>query len=1170
MGRRLLHSAVILWLVQTVCAHGYGAVSGGSTGQGPRPNGHNPQNGGGVGRMLMPSKGVGHTMGPQNGYGGYPSKGTGYGPTAGVSGPNGAKANGYGAAAGVAHGRSMKGYGGQAGQGHGHQMKGNGYGAQAGGFGGKATKGLGYGGAGVLGGNGANGHSAAATKGQGAAAGQPSGNGARANGQGGVGGKPMKGYGRPSYGAVSGPGVGVGPSRGLGVPQLTRNQGRAYNNNGYNGYGAQPMGGYNGGYGHAGSSLGPRYGNGGMKGPKHGSSGVAGVPNGHGVKTNGYAGARASVGHGAIPNGHGYPHGGATKPANTGYGSFPNGYGNKPKGYGASRGGAVRPQPGFGNGAVHSGYGGKPSGHGVRNGAVLGGYGGNRGGSKPQTTKGVGALLPSQGAKIPGTGYGGPAGGPTGQLAKAANAGYGMMPNGKSTMGAGATNGKGLKGGVFSPAQPSAAPQEAVILQQAMIQGALSGLPVAPEMTQEKNQKLPFALPQGKSYKQTPLNLQGIPEPAPAFSHGTDPLAALESIPEPGLMGPQGKGLKLSTPVSAPVVPQSNPEPEPASNQGYVTGSAVPEQIGPETDVVFGVDSTAEAGVSTENIKADPETVSANIAARLIPEETLTVAVPEPKETDIQSQPEAAPPHSLGVNGLHAEQTGATENREASLSKGQGAKSAKPDCGPSGIPNGQWMKLPGPDYNAGAGGSTGMQTKGYGASAGGFSNGGGAKANKPGYGTGGYAVPGLSHGYGAGLRYAYAGNPKQPGYGQGAFLGAGYGNPYGGNADVGEASKSGFGNGYIAGVQPDYASLGQGVPAADAQSGVAAQVPYNGAPIVPAGLDGASQFELQSAGLVPNGKLGGMYGGMGGVPFGGQTLGMGAEKSSKKYGIGGLQFGAQPLTPGTPGAGKYGYGAGAYGPTGYNGFPSNGQLLGHGSTGHIPGYGQMLYEAQQAGRSPEAKSAGKYGLAGSPYQPETLGLGQTGQLAGDYENQGLHHSQPLESAPEATAGVEYDAAGLPYESLPSELHSPGKSYVKKQLLTPAAARESEGLSVDRYDNVDYINGHVQPQVVAYPAATTPSPTLVSAPSLTDDAVPRVGVEDLPGNTGPVNLSLDSAPATETQGVVQVAEEPDDLLQEQLPRQIHIQQQLKLHFHPQGAKNSKHDLSSFFGNSGFQG
>ncbi|XP_058476523.1 calymmin isoform X2 [Solea solea] len=1071
MGRRLLHSAVILWLVQTVCAHGYGAVSGVSTGQGPQPNGHKPQNGGGLGRMLMPSKGVGHTMGPQNGYGGYPSKGTGYGPTAGVSGPNGAKANGYGAAAGVAHGRSMKGYGGQAGQAHGHQMKGNGYGAQAGGFGGKANKGLGYGAAGVLGGNGANGHSAAATKGQGAAAGQPSGNGARANGQGGVGGKPMKGYGRPSYGA--GPGVGVGPSRGLGVPQLTRNQGRAYNNNGYNGYGAQPMGGYNGGYGHAGSSLGPRYGNGGMKGPKQGSSGVAGVPNGHGVKTNGYAGARASAGHGAIPNGHGYPHGGATKPANTGYGSFLKGYGNKPKGYGASRGGAVRPQPGFGNGAVHSGYGSKPTGHGVRNGAVLGGYGGNRGGSKPQTTKGVAALLPSQGAKIPG--YGGAAGGPTGQLAKAANAGYGMMPNGKSAMGAGATNGKGLKGGVFPPAQPSAAPQEAVILQQAMIQGALSGLPVAPGMTQEKNQKLPFALPQGKSYKQTPLNLQGLPEPAPAFSHGTDPLAALESIPELGLMGPQGKGLKLSTPVSAPVVPQSNPEPEPASNQ---------------------------------------------------------------------------------------------ENREASLSKGQGAKSAKPDCGPSGIPNGQWMKLPRPDYNAGAGGSTGMQTKGYGASAGGFPNGGGAKANKPGYGTGGYAVPGLSHGYGAGLRYPYAGNPKQPGYGQGAFLGAGYGNPYGGNADVGEASqsKSGFGNGYIAGVQPDYASLGQGVPAADAQSGVAAQVPYNGAPIVPAGLDGVSQFEPQSAGLVPNGKLGGIYGGMGSLPFGAQTLGMGAEKSSKKYGIGGLQFGAQPLTPGAPGAGKYGYGAGAYGPTGYNGFPSNGQLPGHGSTGHIPGkygYGQMLYEAQQAGLSPEAKSAGKYGLAGSPYQPETLGLGH-------YENQGLHHSQPLESASEATAGVEYDAAGLPYESLPSELHSPGKSYVKKQLLTPAAARESEGLSVDRYDNVDYINGHVQPQVVAYPAAPTPSPTLVSAPSLTDDVVLRVGVEDLPGNMGPVHLSLDSAPATETQGGVQVAEEPDDLLQEQLPRQIHIQQQLKLHFHPQGAKNSKHDLNGFFGNSGFQG
>lgn len=75
-----------------------------------------------------------------------------------------------------------------------------------------------------------------------------------------------------------------------------------------------------------------------------------------------------------------------------------------------------------------------------------------------------------------------------------------------------------------------------------------------------------------------------------------------------------------------------------------------------------------------------------------------------------------------------------------------------------------------------------------------------------------------------------------------------------------------------------------------------------------------SQFEPQPAGLSPNGKFGSMYGGMykflsnlydrrklseiqhtrtktfsnftgmGGLPYGGQILGMGAEKSNTKYG----------------------------------------------------------------------------------------------------------------------------------------------------------------------------------------------------------------------------------------------------------------------------------------------
>lgn len=105
----------------------------------------------------------------------------------------------------------------------------------------------------------------------------------------------------------------------------------------------------------------------------------------------------------------------------------------------------------------------------------------------------------------------------------------------------------------------------------------------------------------------------------------------------------------------------------------------------------------------------------------------------------------------------------------------------------------------------------------------------------------------------------------------------------------------------------------------------------------------------------------------------------------------------------------------------------------------------------------------------------------------------------------------------------------------------------------------YLSLHFAFLVVAFPAAPTPSPTLAypSVPSyltgeshITPDVVPGAAVEDLSNPAGTASLSLDSGPATETQGVAPVPEQPNELLQQQLPRQIHIQQQLKLHFHPQ--------------------
>lgn len=88
-----------------------------------------------------------------------------------------------------------------------------------------------------------------------------------------------------------------------------------------------------------------------------------------------------------------------------------------------------------------------------------------------------------------------------------------------------------------------------------------------------------------------------------------------------------------------------------------------------------------------------------------------------------------------------------------------------------------------------------------------------------------------------------------------------------------------------------------------------------------------------------------------------------------------------------------------------------------------------------------------------------------------------------------------------------------------------------------------------PVVAASPAAPGPSPSLASVVS---DVVP--GGEDLPDIVD--GTDLDSAPATGFQGVAKMDEETEDMQQQQLPRQIHIKQHLKLHFHPQGTRKKK--------------
>ncbi|XP_077595671.1 uncharacterized protein LOC144211967 [Stigmatopora nigra] len=354
-----------------------------------------------------------------------------------------------------------------------------------------------------------------------------------------------------------------------------------------------------------------------------------------------------------------------------------------------------------------------------------------------------------------------------------------------------------------------------------------------------------------------------------------------------------------------------------------------------------------------------------------------------------------------------------------SIPKGQGGKAGKPDCVPGG-PNGQWMKVPRPDYNAGAGPSGNPNTKGYGTGAG-FPN---RFAAKPGYGVGSYAGP--LNGYGTGTGYPNSGQPQQPLYRQGAYLG---------------------GTGYVKGnSNPD---PGQGLPTPDAKSAPlngGMNVPYNPVPALPTGIDGAGQTDPQPAGLAPNGKQGPVYGGMEALPYSGPAV-PGPENA--KYGIGGLQFGGNPQagnnkgnygganTGGLPA--QYGY-DGSYPNVGH---PNVGHHLGLGSNGHMAGkygYGRIPHEAQPVGFVPQMETPGEgpYGPVALPYQQGSPDYGTNGNYGAD----GSYGPQGLDDA---------GKHGLHHQ---------------RQLQT----------SDTRPDNVGYISGtKLQPEVISLPSAPTQAP-----------------------------------------------------------------------------------------------
>ncbi|KAK2866089.1 hypothetical protein Q7C36_002145 [Tachysurus vachellii] len=886
LERALLRTTLLLWLAQLT-------LQGGT--------GYKPQNGG-LGQMLMPSKGYGPGAHNANGY--QPNtKAQGYGLAAPQANGNGAK--GYGAA--QATGNNGKPSGPYKGYGVAPAALGNGNGAKPNG----PYKGYGAVPAALRNGNGAKpngpykGYSAVPAS-------LGNGNGAKPNGYGNNG-KPngfgafagaTKGNGGYGPAPVASKGQGPKPN-GYGASPFTSNgqQAKMKPNGGYGskpnkpGYGAQPA---YGGFG-AGMRMAPQMAN-------KGRGAGYGKGNGFGYAGSSFAGYRSRPAvYPQAGQGGGYPN--AAKATKPGYGGRPltpsgqvaklNGYGPKPAGSGDTRG----PKAGYGgypNGGGFKGpkpgYGGLPTGYGQR----PNGYGG----------------YPNGGAKAPKPGYGVPAGVPK------VKPGYGPVtdssekrPKGQS-LGPEAPNVQSVTGyikGVVQPAEPEPTigvptalpPTKGMPSFVTSWKGPKPQVPVFPQGYPSKpivQEQAPM-IPQNKASKPVqyiPQEQAPIPELAPLIPQAKPVVPALLPFVE------QGKGPKPYTQVpqsaAAPVYPHGN-------GQNPVTlQPAVPQSKGPKP--------TASVLLSVFLQTKGPKHVAP------IPE------IPQTKDTKPVAPEPAAP--------------------QTAMPQMKGPKLANPGYGP-----GPW-----------------------------YPNNGGAKASKPGLGFGPKA--------------------KQPGY---ANPGAGYGYGYvnGAAASLGEVMKG--------------------------KSGGAGQLPYNGAPIIPARLDaGTNPIEPQTAELGPEVKSGHAYGG----PYGAQPVGFGSEgKPQVRYGIGGLLFGGTPM---------------GYSPYGNYGNP------------FAAPYG--------------SKAAGNYN------PPE---INANPKSAAKYSNPSL----PFEALGPVTDGQSVDQPALQYEAPAIDgvksVDQFGEGEVQPEPLAPLVDGAGQGPA-------SYIKGGVRAEAVSLPAVPTDGPFTGSATSLGNSPV----------------------------------------------------------------------------------
>ncbi|XP_058262380.1 calymmin [Hemibagrus wyckioides] len=805
-------------------------------------------------------------------------------------------------------------------------------------------------------------------------------------------------------------------------------------------------------------------------------------PNGNGAKGpyKGYGAVPAALGNGngAKPNGFGaFP--GAAK-GNGGYGPSP-GQGVKPNGYGASpftsNGQQAKPNPngGYGSKPNKPGYGAQPTyggfGAGMRIAPQMAnkGRGGYRPAAYPQAGAGQGGGYPN-GAKAPKPGYG---------ATKGPKAGYGGYPNAGGFKGpkpgyGGSPTGYGQRpsgyGGYPNGAAKAPKPGYGVGVAN---KGASNGQGAKPNGygpvtdSNEKGPKVQSLSPEALSLPSVTGYTKGIIQPAesqPIIPTALPPTMGM-ALPVTSWKGPkpqvpvvpQGYPSKPIVQVKSPVIPQ---------NKAYNPGQYIPQEaLIPELAPLIPQGKGPKPAVqpASEIPQGNPQKP---VAPALLPfaeqgkAPKPIIQVPQPVTLHPGVSQGQKPTASVLLPMFRQTKGPKPVAPLPEIPQMKDTKPATPQtAGPplALVPTPAVPQMKGPK----------VANPGYGPEPW-YPNNGGAKASKPGLG--------------------YGPKTKQPGY---VNPGPGYGYGNGAAAGLGEVMKG--------------------------KPGGTGPLPYNGAPIVPARLDGTSPIEPQTAELGPEVKSGHAYGG----PYGAQPAGFGSEgKPQVRYGIGGLLFGGSSMGYGP--YGKYGnpyatqpYGAkaaGNYNPPEFNANPKSAAKYMMGGSPYSAGasdpkasgkYGP--YSGQQLGLPAVAGNSGKYGQSFGPYAPESISVGADAKSSGKYASQ-------------------YEAPGIDGVKSVDQF---GDGEVQPELIAPLVDGVGEGPA-------SYVKGGVRAEAVSLPAASTDGPFTGSATSL--------------GNPGysPVETPTEA----------------------ETPQHIPLQQNLK---GPQlsqawtGGEEQKHNLKGFFGN-----